>query len=147
MKNSYQTPARRALTALFESYPHRQFTAEQICTLLCETNEGGTALKGKSTVYRQLGKLCEQGKLRRFEGRDSSGGAVSLYQYAEPDSVCDTHFHLKCIKCARVFHFDNASSDALLALVADKYGFSVDSGRSMLCGVCAECSEKEKTKK
>ena len=137
MKSSYQTPARRALLALFAANPDRHFTAEQICALLCDTGSSGASI-GKSTVYRQLTRLCEQKKLRRFEDVTPDGDAVHVYQYAA-DAHCDHHFHLKCLLCGQVFHLECDQTDALLTHVRAAHQFAVDCGSSILYGRCAAC--------
>jgi Fur family ferric uptake transcriptional regulator len=144
VKNAYQTPARRALVDFFASHPDRHFTAEQICTLLCDAGDrpAGSSPRGefigKSTVYRQLSRLCAEGRLRRFEDVSPDGGAVHVYQYV-PSEGCEVHFHLKCLRCGRVCHLECGQTDALLAHVRATHGFSVDCGSSILYGLCAAC--------
>ena len=142
MKTPYQTPARRALLSLFSSHPHRQFTAEQVCTLLCQINEQGTALLGKSTVYRQLTRLCEEGALRRFEDADPDGGAVHVYQYVLPEQDCATHLHLKCLACGKIIHAERAETDKIVGQLRKKLSFSLDCGTSILYGICSSCEQK-----
>ena len=147
IKTAYQTPARRALTDFFASHPDRHFTAEQICTLLCDTDDriaqGGRRGEfiGKSTVYRQLSRLCAEGRLRRFEDVAPDGSAVHVYQYL-PEQGCAAHFHLKCLACGRVEHLECDQTDALLAHIRADHGFAVDCGSSILYGLCAKCGGK-----
>lgn len=150
MKTSYQTPARRALIDFFASHPDRHFTAEQICTLLCDTTEritGSCSARqntsrsefiGKSTVYRQLSHLCEEKQLRRFEDVAPDGSAVHVYQYL-PSNGCEAHFHLKCLRCGRINHLECEQTEALLRHVRAAHGFSVDCGSSILYGICDSC--------
>ncbi len=146
MKKQYTTPARRAVLSLFQSYPHRHFTAEQVCTLVCQTNEQGTALMGKSTVYRQLAQLCESGLLRRFEQTDGAGGAVHTYQYVAPEQDCEAHFHLKCSVCGRVSHLECELTETVAQHLREHHGFVVHCGDSILHGVCLDCQNKRKEK-
>jgi Fur family ferric uptake transcriptional regulator len=148
MKKHYQTPARRALLDFFASRPDRQFTAEQICTLLCDTGDRMTAsgsenrreFVGKSTVYRQLSRLVEQGLLRRFEDVTPDGAAVHVYQY-RADACCDRHFHLKCTKCGRLEHLSCNQAEGLLEHIRADHGFFVDSAATVLYGCCKHCRE------
>ena len=144
MKKPYLTPARQAVLSLFSSYPHRQFTAEQVCTLLCSAKGEDDSLIGKSTVYRQLSRLCEQGQLRRFEATDADGLAVHAYQYVAPEQNCAGHFHLKCQSCGRVSHADAELTERIASQLGAEYGFSVDCGASMLYGLCAVCQNQTK---
>lgn len=144
MKKPYLTPARRAVLSLFSSYPHRHFTAEQVCTLICSANSTDDTLIGKSTVYRQLSRLCEQGLLRRFESTDADGLAVHAYQYVSPEQNCAGHFHLKCQRCGRVSHADANLTERISAQLGAEYNFLVDCGASMLYGLCAVCRAQTK---
>ena len=149
MKTTYRTAARRQLVELFSARPDRHFTAEQVCALLCDTEEriaqgdrkrGGEFI-GKSTVYRQLARLCEEGLLRRFEDTDTGGAAVHVYQYVTGED-CDAHFHLKCTACGRVVHLECDHMSTLLAHIRAEHGFSVDQGSSILYGLCDRCQAK-----
>ena len=135
MRNAYQTPMRRAVLSLFSELPDRHFTAEQVCSALC--SRLGEAV-GKSTVYRQLSRLCEQGAIRRFEDVTPDGVSVRVYQAALGGS-CERHFHLKCRTCGRIQHLECDMTDELTAHVRAHHGFSVDCGESVLYGLCAEC--------
>jgi Fur family ferric uptake transcriptional regulator len=147
VKYRYTTPARRALLDFFASRPDRQFTAEQLCTLLCDTGDRASTkgdkkeFLGKSTVYRQLAQLCEEGLLLRFEGVTAGGATVHWYQYRH-DALCDGHFHLKCTRCGRLEHLDCEHAQALLAHIQAEHGFSVDCGGSVLLGICNRCGGK-----
>lgn len=138
MNRSYMTPSRKAVLSLFCSHPHRQFTAEQVCTLLCESNEAGTALLGKSTVYRQLSKLCEEGQLSRTTATDGTGGAVNVYQYAEQDGQGESRFRLQCRLCGRVMPLSCEQIETLAAHLHEHHGFVVE-GNTVLRGICREC--------
>ena len=145
MKNRYRTPARRALLDFFASRPDRQFTAEQLCTLLCDTDDriasqggGKSEFIGKSTVYRQLSRLCEEGVLRRFEGVTPDGVAVHVYQYC-PGVHCDHHLHLKCSHCGRLEHLSCDRVEQLLCHIQSDHGFLVDCAGSVLYGLCKHC--------
>lgn len=153
MKATYRTAARRQLVELFSARPDRHFTAEQVCALLCDTEEriaqsDGTRrgeFIGKSTVYRQLARLCDEGLLRRFEDTDTGGTAVHVYQYAAGEE-CRGHFHLKCTDCGRVIHLECDHTDPLLTHIRAEHGFSVDCGSSILYGRCDRCQRKGDTR-
>lgn len=146
MNRSYMTPSRRAVMSLFCSYPHRQFTSEQVCTLLCESNPEGTALLGKSTVYRQLSRLCEEGVLLREAATDGASGAVHVYRYASPEEPGDSGFRLQCRRCGRVTALSCEFADSLIAHLHEHHGFMISGGESLLCGVCRDCQQSEKQK-
>ena len=51
----------------------------------------------RGTVYRNLQRLCETGEIRKREIPD---GADRF------DHLCDDHYHIRCVKCGRVFDVD-----------------------------------------
>lgn len=128
----YNTAAREAIVAFFCSNPDRQFTADAvfdaISVLLCKA-------PGKSTVYRLLSKLCEEGLLRRFRDGDES---VIRYQLIRGDG-CEHHLHMKCTECGVVYHLECERSHDLLGHLLDEHGFRINSGISMLYGECEKC--------
>ena len=124
---SYDTKAKNALTEYLRTHADRQFTAEQ----LAGTMEG-TA--GKSTVYRLLARLCEDGEIRRLP-RDGARGA--FYQ-AIPDDKCLGHLHLKCTDCGRLVHLGEAQSRRVMA-IAEENDFTLDTKMTMIYGKCESC--------
>ena len=137
MRSNYQTPARRALLALFKTHADRHFTAEQVLDCL-SCADGDRPPVGKSTVYRQLNGLCEQKQLRRFEHVTPDGTVVHVYQYCA-DTRCDRHFHLKCRVCGRIQHLECDMTDELTRHILADHAFAVDCGLSILYGLCAAC--------
>lgn len=129
----YNTAAREAVLAFFRATPDRQFTTEQVFEGLSKANE--QKIPGKSTVYRLLSRLSDEGLLRRF--RDS-GDANCLYQYSGTKG-CEHHFHMKCTECGKVYHLECERSDDLLFHVLSEHGFKVNCGLSMLYGQCDKC--------
>ena len=51
----------------------------------------------KGTVYRNLNQLADSGEIRKLE---IPGGADRF------DHRCHNHYHVKCLKCGRVFDVD-----------------------------------------
>lgn len=132
-RSTYHTAGRDKLLAYLAEHPGRQMTVEELTQALVRE---GVAV-GKSTVYRLVGKLCEEGKLRRLHDERR---ACSVYVYAEDTHACDgNHFHLKCLTCGRLFHLECRHSDALCAHIAGTHHFRVDSGRTLLYGQCESC--------
>lgn len=136
-KTTYHTIGRERLLTYFAEHPGRQLTVEELTAAL--VREGVTV--GKSTVYRLVGKLCEEGKLSRL--RDGERGCF-FYAYAEDTRGCDGHhFHLKCLGCGRLFHLECRHSEALCDHIAGTHHFRIDSGRTLLYGQCERCQRAE----
>ena len=127
---SYDTKARTALSDYLRTNAERQFTAEELAVIMSES-------AGKSTVYRLLAKLCEDGEIRRLPREGERG---SYYQ-AIPDEKCLGHLHLKCPKCGLLVHLEDAESRRIAAIALEN-GFAIDTKLTMLYGVCSKCAER-----
>ena len=141
-KTTYNTGARTQLLDFFAQNHDRQFTADELCAHFSSPQAEKTI--AKSTLYRQLDALCRQGFLQRFDGTDPvSGAPVRYYQPAGKDGVCRDHFHLKCLSCGALQHLECDQTLALLQHLAATHSFSVDSGRSILYGLCHACQNAD----
>ena len=142
-KKHYQTVGRAKLADYLKrtaDLPPR--SAEDIYSglLTACTADGGTA-PGRSSVYRMLGTLCEEGSVQRFPA--STGDSSFVYQYVGIHRHCSTHFHLHCLTCGAVAHLECACSREISEHLMASHGFRVAQGRSVLYGTCAACAQKE----
>ena len=96
---------------------------------------------GKSTVYRLISKLCEDGDVLRTRGEN---GKKILYRYIDKAHECDAHFHLKCRGCGKIIHLDCDFMEELKKHIAGEHGFRPDPRSTVINGVCAECEERER---
>lgn len=126
--SGYQTEQKKLMLAYLSRHADAAFSAGELATTLGECGVG------KSTVYRLITQLCEEGVLRRFS---RAGGGVA-YQYLGSDT-CTAHLHLRCTACGRVIHLDGAAAAPLGALLENEYGFRLNEGRTVLLGLCADC--------
>ena len=134
----YRTAGRAALVAyLMKQTADKPESAEAIYLGL----SAGAGAPGRSSVYRQLGELCEAGTVRRFRTAPEGDGFV--YQYVGAGERCDSHFHLQCLGCGKVEHLHCDCADTLREHLMAAHGFAVNSGCSVLYGLCAACAGKE----
>ena len=137
MAKMYKTAGRQRLLEFLESRPDCQFTVEELCTEM-DKQDGETSRK--STVYRHLSELCDEGLARKYRSDTQS---AYVYQYVGQGD-CRHHFHLKCVVCDALVHLECAVSEELLSHISAHHGFEVDSGRSILYVLCRACASLEK---
>lgn len=130
MDMSYRTHQRLALLGFLENNPERQYTIDEMIEQL------GEDAPAKSTAYRIVKKLCDEGVIRRFS-REGTAGAV--YQLAGK-CCCAEHLHIRCLECGLLIHLDRSAQDEL----TKNTGFVLDDERSMLYGRCAACARRAK---
>ena len=132
---TYKTAGRARLLEFLESHPDRQFTADELCGELDVLTSGESKTK-KSTLYRHLSELCGEGTVRKYRSDTQS---AYVYQYVGQGD-CRHHFHLKCVVCDALIHLECTVSEELLSHISAHHGFEVDSGRSILYGLCRSCA-------
>lgn len=135
-RGSYQTRQQEAVTGLFENRQAQCLTADEAYRLLVESGMD----VGKTTVYRAITKLCDQGILRRYAPQSSSDAA--RYQY---NPCRESHLHIRCSSCGAMEHLHCGDVEAFAAHIRAHHGFVLDEGRTMLCGLCESCAQKKET--
>lgn len=90
---------------------------------------------GKSTVYRLIKKLSEDGGVKFF-----SEGKRFLYQLAGGEE-CHHHLHLKCTSCGRLMHMDHEQSEKIIENIYGENGFFVSESDTTLFGKCMACAK------
>jgi Fe2+ or Zn2+ uptake regulation protein len=119
--NGYRlTAPRRALAALVAARASH-FTAED--------------LLGRATVFRGLDTFAELGLVERLDLPDGSHAFVAC----EPSRP--HHHHVVCSRCGRTEPVPDCGMAAVVAEVSRRTGFSVDTHRIELYGVCPACRE------
>ncbi len=129
---SYKTKQSALILEYIRQNSDRHLTAEEI-------SDGLKNEVGKTTVYRNLDRLCSQGVVRKYLLTD---GKSSCYQYIDCDGS-DSHFHLKCLKCGRLFHLECEHLSDIDEHIKAFHDFRVDTSRTVFYGICGQC-EKER---
>ena len=132
----YNTRQRELILECLMNSGGRHITAEDILESLKEKDTP----VGKSTVYRYLEALTEQGVIRKYTLEDGIG---ACYQYVGNPGGCQEHYHLKCSRCGRVFHVSCEFMDGINSHILKAHDFRVDSGKTVFYGVCGACGKKE----
>ena len=132
MKAEYRTKARAALLEFLQENSDRGFSAIDLLTYLQLNIEG----VNKTTVYRNLDRLCEQGVIYKYREPDHDGW---FYQYSKEHTQCNMHMHGKCSKCGKLIHIEDDFVIDFKNLIKKNYGLQVDLGKTLVVGVCAAC--------
>ena len=132
---AYRTVQKRILTDYLTKHCEEAFTVEELAEKI---KDGGytDGVPGKSTIYRLIQKLVDDGVVKRFVKGNSRR---FVYQIAAGEH-CNSHLHLRCIECGRLLHMDDDESLEILARVLKQNNFSIDEKKTVLLGKCAECS-------
>lgn len=132
----YKTKQKDLILNYFKESNKRHITAEELVDHLKE--KGNTV--GKSTVYRTLDRLVEQGIIRRFFIEEGYG---ACYQYSGESNKCEEHFHLKCVSCGELLHIQCKLLMEVEKHILKDHDFSVDNRKTVLYGRCHKCIDTE----
>lgn len=128
----YRTRQKELLLGFLQTQQDRPLSVEEIFDGISCTPDA----PGKSTVYRLINRLCEEGEVKRFEE-----GKRFFYQLAGGED-CHHHLHLKCTGCGRLLHMDHAQSEKLIEAIYGEQGFTVSETETTLFGECGACRRK-----
>lgn len=129
----YNTRQRQAVLRCLERRPEEALTACEIAEVLRRDQ----CPVGLATVYRQLERLEETGRVHRV---DTGEGA--LYQFCVHGGA-RACFLLRCEACGRMVHLDCSHLEELCQHLAADHRFRVDPRRTILTGLCDVCGGEE----
>lgn len=131
----YVTEQKKILKRILEENSDSAYTVEELMAKLRE--RCGDSAPGKSTVYRLITHLVEDGTVKKFSGEGSRKWSYQIVM----GEHCDCHLHLKCMDCGKLIHLDESVSDELLDKVRTISDFSVNEEATVLFGRCGGCKE------
>ena len=137
--SNYNTRQRDMILDFLKDSEGEHVTADEILNYF---EEKGTPV-GKATVYRYLDLLEKQEIVRRYQ---IDGRRKCCYQYIKDIEHCKHHYHLKCVKCEKLFHITCEELDHVSEHMIREHGFLVDESRTVYYGICEECRKKEQGK-
>lgn len=127
----YQTVQRKKLIEFLSANREKAFSVEEL-DLQLKKSDG--AAPGKSTLYRLIRGLVDEGAVKRLVKGNSR---QFVYQIAGEE--CAYHLHLKCVKCGRLLHMEHGESHKLLEEILKNNNFKVDERQTVLLGRCDGC--------
>ncbi len=95
---------------------------------------------GRTTIYRTLKLLCDAQLAESIELRDGLTRFEHRYKHSH-------HDHMICIECGTIIEFVSPEIENLQDEIAEAYGFTIDSHRHQIFGVCQKCNRRRSKKK
>ena len=131
-RKTYSTKQRDAIIMCFRSLEGEHITAAQVLEYCISQN----LEVGRTTVYRILNNLVEDGVIRRYEVGSTIG---ACYQYIDNLSECSTHLHLVCEDCGQLQHLECDALYEIQEHINTSHSFRVNSLKTVLYGLCDSC--------
>ena len=132
MQKSYHTKTSDLIAQFIQTKLDQGFTASELSAFL---KENGVSVN-KTTVYRNLDKMTESGRLAKRKSMTSDG---FVYQTAEEENHCAEHIHFQCCKCGSVIHLSDKKTERYLKSLSDDLGLQINLNISSLNGLCQKC--------
>lgn len=130
----YKTKQRETILNMLKNSEGSQLSAEE---LFIKLRLNGSNI-GKSTVYRYLEALVEQGAVRKFLADD---GKSSNFQFIGSNKDCSSHCHMKCSACGAFLHIECSLFDMLGEHIIAEHSFEMDFEKTVIYGLCRNCRE------
>lgn len=89
----------------------------------------------KATVYRNLNKLSEEGKIKKIQ----IPGKAERFDFR-----LDEHFHILCENCGKVSDVKLSNIPDLEKNIKDSQGYQINSVGIIFKGVCPKCLKNNK---
>ena len=134
--STYKTKQRDLILEELKKHGSRHLTVEDVMFLL--HNSGRDV--GKSTVYRYLEKLAQEGIVKKYT---VDGERSVCYQYLHSHKTCSNHYHLKCEKCGKLIHMECETVDRLSEHIFEHHNFHLNAAKCVFYGLCENCIKGE----
>lgn len=131
---SYATKQQQAVLRCLEQQAEEALTAADLAE---ELRRSGNPV-GLATIYRQLEKLEQTGRIHKISTEEGA-----FYQYCPHPSEKHDCFLLRCESCGRIVHLDCAHLQDLYTHLETAHHFRIDPRRTVLTGLCGACAEGE----
>lgn len=136
LQMSYHTKTSSLISEFIEANPEHGFTAAELSAFLREHGDE----VNKTTIYRNLDKLAESGRLIKQKSPVSDG---YLYAAAAEDRHCGQHIHFRCSACGAMLHLDDSKTADCLHALSENLGLDIDPASSTLSGTCGKCRKRD----
>jgi len=94
---------------------------------------------GRTTIYRALKLFCAAQIADSIELRDGLTRFEHRFRHAH-------HDHMICTNCGTILEFLSPEIERLQDEIATDYGFTIESHRHQMFGLCQKCSRQRKRK-
>ena len=130
--SNYHTKQREAVLDYIVSLGNTHVTAAQIVRHF----ENENVSVGRTTVYRNIDRLVQDGKLRKYS---VDGIAGTCYQYIVDSEEQQKQLLLKCEDCGELIHLDCDELDEIHQHIYQDHTFKVNTAKTVFYGKCEAC--------
>jgi Fur family ferric uptake transcriptional regulator len=96
----------------------------------------GVNAVSRTTIYRQLERLVQEGKLRKYTFDGDSG---ACFAYVDLRENASDLYHLKCEACGEIFDLQCGEIDHVSRHIFENHAFHVNDSKTVFYGTCKKC--------
>ena len=133
MRGEYSTRQKRELLKYVKERGLNHFSVDEA---VLDMQDRGERI-GRTTVYRFLEQLAEQGSVRKYQNVQG----MTQYQHVADAARCDAHFHMMCSRCGALMHVECDHIREFSQHLMAEHGFMLDPRETILVGVCRNCRQ------
>lgn len=136
MKKEYDTQSRKKIKQYIERQTNCIFSVNDVYQYLMSND----CLIGKTTVYRNMNRLVNDGVLLRLQYADEKK-TMYQYKYIENQKKNEMYIYLRCMECGKMIRLKNDYSIELEELIMNKCGFRINGTVNIISGLCKDCHQ------
>ena len=141
VKMGYQTEQKKVLLDYLSQHSDQAFSIDELAVGM-KADTALSSVPGKSTLYRLISQLVEEGRVKRFTKGHSRH---FLYQMVSCPH-CTEHLHLRCTICGKLYHMEDQESAQIVREILERHHFAVDGADAILPGCCEECQQHQENR-
>ena len=136
-RKDYKTRQRDAVRDCFALQPARSMTADEVYQQL----KRRSVPVGRTTVYRAIARLHEQGMLISLTDQHTS--PPLRYQFRD---ITSRHISVRCSACGVIAALDCEVVNAFERHLSREHGFTLSQSDCVLPGLCSACRKHSRSK-
>ncbi len=110
----------------------KHLTADEIIEMLKQRKTP----VARATVYRYLSALEESGDVLKYNIHDAT---CACYHFIGDKDECHEHYHMLCLDCTKVIHFENKELKELFENNFFSEDFVIEGTKTVFYGKCKKC--------
>jgi Fur family ferric uptake transcriptional regulator len=131
----YNTKQGEAVLEYLSAHKGNYITAAQIV----EHFQSGGNMASRTTIYRQLSRLVQEGKVQKYAFEGISG---ACYQYVNQSRNKHCSYHLKCEGCGEITDLKCNEVDLVSQHIYETHDFRVNDQKTVFYGKCKTCIQE-----
>ena len=134
-RGNYKSKNHEVILQYMQTVPGKHLTIDEIHAELCALGHS----IGVTTVYRQLNRMVDDGLLNKYTIDPNTPACYEYIRVAKPEEMLNC-YHLRCEVCGKLIHLQCEELAEFTEHLKSEHGFTLNPMRTVLYGICDDCS-------